>query len=739
MNMYLFIALLALSCSKENSPTKVDDELPTNISANYAINNVQINQGENFISSSLNHTLPVGTTFSIKEIKNSEGKTSSAFSRDYQVGVWSQSVNKNTDKTEADLLKKYSTKSQKGITIDEKTGVITILGKALLETTPDKYQIALIAKTTSGNIELNNVLQLNITSPDYNKYVKGTFKIDNESTNRSLNIQTKKLDGNQAQEVINTIANYDPNKTYVRLKLQDARTLGINLSKNINYESNYSIASINPWSTAIDKGTEIILSSAIDRFPVLEQDSLIKGSITKSLNSENVDLNFSLSINIPSPGIYDVTGSFDNTAKTILWWPSGKEIYSPNDLKSNDFKNNNSQWSYHRMRWSDNFVVFWEKGFGLNPLTAANSINIDELLVKMEEAYKFYYDEMKFIKAGATKADKYRIQLYINEKSEWLATGAGYDSQVGAMWVNYSAANAYPTMAHEIAHTFQYLNHCDGNFAFTGNYNYIGQFWEQTAQYQATLLYPTSNTGYIPSFLENTHLNLMHEDNRYSNFYYLHYWHDKRGKEFVGKIWQEAKAGEDIIEAYKRLTSLSQTSFNDEIYDYAKKTLNWNFSSLSSYNTYINSTSSSYAFKTSVVLDNDNYYRIDPSKCVQAYGFNTLELNIPTSNKSITIDFEGLKNNSVYNTSYTNYSGWRWGIVAVKSDKSASYSTMQNTEKGTLTYTLPENTSKAYLIVTGAPTQHFHHIWDDNKTNDEQFPWKAKFTNTAPVASNIVK
>ena len=29
-----------------------------------------------------------------------------------------------------------------------------------------------------------------------------------------------------------------------------------------------------------------------------------------------------------------------------------------------DLQNPDSKWSYHRMAYTDNFVIFWEKGFG---------------------------------------------------------------------------------------------------------------------------------------------------------------------------------------------------------------------------------------------------------------------------------------------------------------------------------------------------------------------------------------
>lgn len=44
--------------------------------------------------------------------------------------------------------------------------------------------------------------------------------------------------------------------------------------------------------------------------------------------------------------------------------PAGKAIYIPKDLQGMDLQNPESKWSYRRMACTENFVIFWEKGFG---------------------------------------------------------------------------------------------------------------------------------------------------------------------------------------------------------------------------------------------------------------------------------------------------------------------------------------------------------------------------------------
>lgn len=728
------ISFVLCSCKKAESTLDHDDR---GYEAVYPINTITVSKGETYTSPSLQHTFPSDVRFSIKEIKNQAGKTSSNFQREYEVGAWTAPVNKSTDITVDQLISKYKTIKQTGISIDPHTGTVTILGKATQDLSPDIYDIVINATYNGQTSTLPATIQVRLVSENsgYTKYVNGRWKFANENNYTQADVTVSRLEGDNLNALKNVIPNYSSNRAYVRLKIADARNIGIDVAHDISFNPEKSIASINPWIEVIQDKDAIILSSAIDRFPVLEQDSILSGKVQSSLVTSKEAIDLALALNITSEGVYDVVVRLNNhPSKKALWWPKGKEVYLPTDLRNNDFSNNNSKWSYERMRWSENFVVFWEKGLGEDPTNGAKRIDMDDFMAKMEVAYDYFYHTMKFVNAETTKANRYRTQVYINDQDEWLATGAGYDNEVGAMWLNYSAANSTATMAHEIGHTFQYLNACDGNYAFTGN-SHVGMFWEQTSQYQASLLYPTSSQvigGYVQSFIANTHLNLMHEDNRYSNFYHLQHWHMLHGIEFVGQLWQKAQADEDPIEAYQRLTGISQEEFNKEIYTYAQKALTWDFLNKSAYSSYVLSNLATNSHNTTVNAVENGYFQIAPEKCVQNYGFNALRLTVPTSG-TVEVNFEGIKGDPSYNTNHDQKAGWRWGFVAVSSTGTATYGAMNSDALGTASFTVPTNTSRLYFLVTGAPIQHSRHVWDDNPTNDEQYPWKAKFTNTNPT------
>lgn len=725
------VLVILLSCSKGSKETLVaGDETYT---ASYASDVFKVAKGVKFTSASLDHNFPTNVRFNVLDVRNTSGKTVSAFLNKYTVGTWSQPVNKTTDLTEAAVIAKYAQVGKSGVSIDAVTGAITIEAATTQNITAGTYYILLEAKVDNKTYTLSNIASIELVE-NANTPVKANWKYSTEANAVQATVNVTKLSGSLVNDVAATIPNYSTSKTYLRLKIADNRNKGISIPDDIDWLNNFSLTSINPWTAVVKSSDAIILGSPINRFPVLEQDSLLKGTIKAATLLNKTAINFEAALNIGGEGIYDVVIKLNNNpTQTVLWWPAGKTVYMPNQLKSNNFNDNNSQWSYERMDWSDNAVVFWEKGFGSDPSTSATKkVDIKTMLSNIEHYYAYYYDTMHFVKTGQSKTDKNRTMIMLYEQSDWLATGSGYDSQTGAIWINYSAANDNATLAHEIAHTFQYLNSCDGNYAFTGSQNYIGQIWEQSAQYQATLLYPTAYFSYIPQFLPKTHLNLLHEDNRYSNFYHLQYWHLLHGIDFAGKLWQQAITGEDAVEAYQRITNITQSQFNDEIYDYARRTLNWNFLHKSYYTSYVLSSSALYTQNAKVNAMGDGYYIIDTSRCVQNYGFDALQLTVPTAGTVVQVAFEGVKGNSLYNTTYDQYAGWRWGLVAVTSTGNVEYGAMNSSSTGTASFTVPANTSRLYLVVTGAPTQHFHHPWDDNPANDEQYPWKAKFENTAP-------
>ncbi|AMP98032.1 hypothetical protein AY601_1104 [Pedobacter cryoconitis] len=403
-----------------------------------------------------------------------------------------------------------------------------------------------------------------------------------------------------------------------------------------------------------------------------------------------------------------------------------KNIYIPNEWQGIDLNNDNSEWSYARMATSANIVIFWDKGFTTNPSQAPNvslRFNKADILLKAEQVYKSYRDTLKFT-GQASNLDTKKLMILVKYSTDWLAQGAGFDNVVGALWVSPAAVNINSVLAHELGHTFQYQVHCDGTYGYRDQ-NYVGSFWEQCAQYMSRQTYPAGSLDDIKFFYDNCYKNFSNEEIRYQSFHLQEYWKLKYGKDFLGRLWRSATSPEHPLQTYKRITNSSQSVLNNEILDYARRCVNWDLPN----GQYVRAAAQSQnaIFKTLLNYNPaDQYYTVDQATAPECYGFNVIELNVPTANTA-TVNFSGINNGT-----FVNLQGWRYGFVSVNSSGIPTYSTIGADAQGSLLFTKPANTSRVWLVVSGAPQTHFNHEWGMTASQIPKFPYKVKFTNTQP-------
>lgn len=420
-----------------------------------------------------------------------------------------------------------------------------------------------------------------------------------------------------------------------------------------------------------------------------------------------------------------------------------KTVYIPRFITNvnMDLNNTSSQWCYARSIQTDNLVLFWEAGFGNDPSTATGAFKVDTktLIAVAEKAYGFYRDSLKFAIKGASVTDKYKLMIFLLYSTEWAAYGSGQDELVGTLHVNPAAANINTVLAHEIGHCFEYITGCDTKggyrYGFGANASGGNGFWEQCANWMAFKVYPTKQfTEHdFREYLTKNHLHIIHETPRYANFFVQDYWTYKRGKDFMARLWRESRKPEDPIETYKRLNALNQEQFNDDMYEHASRLTTWDLPAIRSYGAnYIDARA-----QVKMNLTNDEYWRIDPSVCIENYGYNSIKLNAPTKTTDIAVRFRGKAGESGFRALNINKGGWRYGFVALLKDGTRVYSTLGaakvvngSTTEQTLSFKCPNNCSKLWLVVSGAPQEHWRHAWDDNDANDEHWPYEVQFVNT---------
>ena len=410
--------------------------------------------------------------------------------------------------------------------------------------------------------------------------------------------------------------------------------------------------------------------------------------------------------------------------------PVGKEIYIPKDLKNLNFKDNISQWNYHNMSCTDNFVIFWENKFGedlSNPPKLENKemkVSLDNLKQKLEEFYTFYRDELKFVLPGS-KSEKYRMMLMINYSLEGTAYGGDYDSQIGAMWVtpNRVQDERLNCIAHELGHSFQAQISCDETGESWGGCG----FFEMTSQWMLWHVNPLwikDEFYHWEAFTKKTHKAYLHLDNIYHSPYVLEYWSQKHGLPVIANLYREGKIGEDPITTYKRMFNISQDKFCDEMYEASARIVNLDFK-------HAYDVTREYAKNFNTELenkDNKGWQRVAEKNCPENYGFNAIPIEIPDPGKKVTVCFKGETDIDGYLLKNVDKAGWRYGFVAVTEDNQSIYGQVEKNNSGKISFKTPKDTTIKHLwfIVMGAPKEH--NMLGENR-GDHKCPYSIKIEN----------
>ncbi|MGQ1947863.1 DUF4859 domain-containing protein [Geofilum sp. OHC36d9] len=423
-----------------------------------------------------------------------------------------------------------------------------------------------------------------------------------------------------------------------------------------------------------------------------------------------------------------------------------KKIYIPDEFDGEDFNDENSTWCYKRSRESDNFIVFWGKGYGdkdpgASEVPEAYRVDIDDMLEKAEGFYDLNVNQLKFAEVGVGKSllDDYKMMIFLFYQDEWNATGAGYDDTIGALWLSPNTCQPVgSTIAHEIGHSFQYQVFCDRGGTSGYRYGFGGNggnaFWEQCAQWQAYQSYPEEvfGSGHFSVYCDNAHRHLHHEDYRYASYFIHYYWAQKHGIDIIGRLWRLAEEPEDPIQTYMRITNISVEQFNDEIYDAASRFVTWDIDALREMGV-------AYVGKQSFkfVELGDGSYQVAYDRCPGTTGYNAIPLNVPEAGTTISAEFTGLVNALGFNqVENPERAGWRYGYVALLDDGSRVYGDMMSGTENVVNFVVSEKCKKLWFVVTGAPDTYVPHAWDDDESNDDQWPYKVKFTNT-DILGNI--
>lgn len=170
------------------------------------------------------------------------------------------------------------------------------------------------------------------------------------------------------------------------------------------------------------------------------------------------------------------------------------------------------------------------------------------------------------------------------------------------------------------------------------------------------------NNEWFNGYLQNVHKHILHESPRYNNYFIQDYWCYKHGMDFMGRLWNQSRNPEDAVEAYMRLTGITDSEFNDEMYDCAARFATWDIPALEEYG----------AAKVdsrplpAMLQVADNYWRISPSAAPENTGHNIIRLNLPKRvGSTVSVCFEGLNRQEGYRVKNATYAEWRYGFGSV--------------------------------------------------------------------------
>lgn len=404
--------------------------------------------------------------------------------------------------------------------------------------------------------------------------------------------------------------------------------------------------------------------------------------------------------------------------------PSGKQIFIPRDLKDNDFTRSDSKWSYARMAYTDDVIVFWDKAFGKDLSKAPDlegqnmKVDIDNLLSRLQSYYDYFKNRLKFIKPGS-KADKYRMMVMLNYTLEGTAYGGDYDGQIGALWIspNRVQDKKLNCIAHELGHSFQSQIGCDGEGESWGG----GGIFEMASQWMLWQVNPewtTDENYHWKGFIANHNRRFLDIENIYHSPYVLEYWAMKHGETEIADLFRAGKKGEDPASTYMRIHNLTLDEMNNEMADCYSRLLTFDFPRVrDSHRKFVGEMTT--PMTTSGEKSKAISMQPAEGKVPETWGFNIIDLSNTTSKASASLKLKGTGDGT--NRTFK----VRWITVR---DGEPTYGPVMTGRNISMKVPMVEG-AKSYLLVVACPEKTyspytFNPYEHDKAVAEVQFPYE---------------
>ncbi len=410
------------------------------------------------------------------------------------------------------------------------------------------------------------------------------------------------------------------------------------------------------------------------------------------------------------------------------------------------------QFTWSKTAQSKNFLMIWGDTVGTDPSKFPNpDLRFDpkQVLDTMEYVYDRCMEMGMINTSPASKANLYKYVIvmyntYGKGGPEGWANGWAVDDSIGAFWVHPGATRDGGVIAHEFTHSLQAMFHIDNQNPQRGNkaiYDNDGLFYETHANFVRNAIYPQA----VSSDIDAHHYLMLEPDWKfnYEGYHFLFHIHSTKGLDMVSRLWTEWKPLEYPLQTLRRLTKMTQSEFNDYMFDYARNAVTWNYP-MKSWGSYLRNSRRDrlnadwgriFAQRTYDVLraidTNQRRYYSDPYNAPQDYGYNVVPLYVDDRAKPVVVQFIG-------HTEVNDHAGWRYGFVTERADGTENRrGTLHADPRKTIDITMTQDDAKLYLVVLGAPTDSMHanpavnNTWNGNPKR-YHYPYEVRLTNAVP-------
>ena len=394
---------------------------------------------------------------------------------------------------------------------------------------------------------------------------------------------------------------------------------------------------------------------------------------------------------------------------------------------------------------SEHFVLRWNSGDGVNisQTTITNALNT------LESVWDFYIDTLHFPEPYWDTSTKYKVS--VNVSNQGYASGAGTGERDPEMWVHYDALAHVGTLAHEFAHTLQFTTRSMRNSEF------VGWLWESHANWMAHQFNP-ADVQCTEALVNAPHIYYGSTRNRYCNWQFFEFLKDNSCAEFVNDaLWKNGiKPENPAHRSIDPFTNLANNAFwtteelNDIFADWALHNVHWDYEQngltyRQRYGSYSDETGARRTRLTRLIPTGvDNQYAVPDYWAPQRWGYNVVQLKAEPGSNVISLDFEGLVQDSPAVSNFPSgfqlqpsqpanpNSSWRWSVVVTDANNKARYSEIQRGNSSSLKVELQPGDRSVWLVVMATPDSLHKIFWDQIYYSIYRYPWRITIEGATP-------